>query len=620
MTRRSTIKWGIAILLVLLLAALVVAVAREAIVASQVSNTASFHELQGIQGADTTQNVAQQKKAKQEGKEVESKELGEIRRRKVEHFRVISAAQEVQNRYYSANEKGQDASALRGELERRIPEARASLAELKTLTDREVALLQAIGGDESAIYIVKSFYKAMETAVNTLQLDELTDQQVAAREKDIQVAGNSAVATAHQMARRFDADEMEPEEKAVLDRDVVEPGEKAVKGLGDVLSNLPQIIGIALEGFKMIDDATRFYNNRGGLEQMMHDLVYAQGMFSRKRMSQFQRRMDSIGAGAHQFLGTYSPFVKTVGRSIGRETDLDPMGYGEDIIIRFADAGGKFYIVKEDDHMRATISKQLTNWDANEHEVRTMIIYEYDDAGVEQVAEDFKRFAPGFDFESYIRNSRVIYIYKGYRPSVWKSFLYEINFQDSEGRERYHYRAQGIPKGEYIHRNSWDSVILKTIAVVSPPKNKSSLIGGPGSSPIKDERPPSRREEPKRAKEREKPSKPAAPSRKGSIQPPAEGVETLRGLNADEAAKAAVVEEHEKALENFNAGKYELAVRQFGRAAKMIDGNYLDAYWTALAAHNAKNNAAVKEWLDRCLQIKKDYMPALEMKKALKLK
>lgn len=94
----------------------------------------------------------------------------------------------------------------------------------------------------------------------------------------------------------------------------------------------------------------------------------------------------------------------------------------------------------------------------------------------------------------------------------------------------------------------------------------------------------------------------------------------MQALNADEASKKAVVEEHEKAVTNFEAGKYDLALRQFGRAAKIADGNYLDAYWAALSANKAKNSAGVKEWLDYCLQVKKDYVPALEMKKALKLK
>ncbi|MDR2137264.1 MAG: hypothetical protein LBO68_03145 [Synergistaceae bacterium] len=628
-TRKAVLKWVVAVVLVFLLAALVVAIARDSLVASQVSNTASFHELQGIQGADTTQNVAEQKKAKKAGKTAEAKELGEIRRQKVAHFQIISAAQATQNRYYEANTSGTDASGLRSELERRIPEARASLVELKALTDRELALLKTIGGDEAAFYIVKAFYKAMETAVNSLQLDELTDQQVEARRRDIDLEGKSAIATAHQMARRFDAEEMETDEKAVLDQDVVVPGEQAVKGLGDVLSKMPQIIWAtvqgALESYDFANKALQHYDNsKGGLEQMMHDLAYGQGMFNRNAMNQHQKRMDVIGAGVHQFLETYSPFVKTVGHSIGREADVNALGYGEDIIIRFADLKGRLYIVREDEHMRVLVDKLQTKWDSDEHEVRSMIIYEYDDAGVESVVEDFKRFAPGFD--RYLRNARIAYVYKGYRPSIWKSFLYEVNFQNADGQEQGHYRAEGIPKGEYIHRRSWDDNILRTILAVSPPKNPNAIAGKPGwtsgGGKKNDGKKPARNAETPRKKKEEakKPSRPPTSSKKGTIQPPSEGVETLEAMNADKATKSAILEEHNRGLENFNAGKYELALRQFGRAAKMHEENYLDAYWAALAAHNAKNTSAVKEWLDRCLQIKKDYLPALEMKKALKLK
>jgi hypothetical protein len=54
-------------LLLALIAALAVAIAMDTIVTSSISSVASFHELQGIQGADTTKNVAVQTQAKKTG-------------------------------------------------------------------------------------------------------------------------------------------------------------------------------------------------------------------------------------------------------------------------------------------------------------------------------------------------------------------------------------------------------------------------------------------------------------------------------------------------------------------------------------------------------------------------
>lgn len=618
MTRKVTIKGVLAFILVLLFAALVIAVAREAVVASQVSSVAAFHELQGIQGADTTQNVAQQKKAKKSGKVAEAKELDEIRRQKVALFKVIATAQETQRLYYQANEKGQDASNLRGELEKQIPEARSALETLKALTDKEVALLQAIGGDESAIYVAKSFYTAMETTVKSLQLEELDESQMALLEKNIRVEGQNAIATAHHMARKLETNELDSDEKDTLDKEVVVPGEKAVKGLGDVLSNLPQIIWASLQGLSestnLVNRAMdRYGSSQNGLEQMMHDLTYNQGMFNRKNMSQHQQRMDAIGAGVHQFLGTYSPFIKTVGERIGKSTDTDAMGYGDDIIIRFADSKGRLYIVEEDDNMRVIVDKMLTRWDSDEHEVRTMVIYEYNDMGVERVVEDFKRFAS--DAERYVREARIIYIHKGYRPGIWKSFLYEINFQDENGRQLYHYSSQQVPAGEYIHRKSWDSKILETVMVISPPKYKGASMRKPGETDLSQKK----TKKSERPAHKETPPK-ASGSPKSEIHPPSEGEEFLDTLPVDAATVEAIKEEHRRGIESFNAKKYDLAVRQFGRAAKMSDANHLDAYWAALAAHHAKNRSAAEEWLKHCLVSKSDYPPALAMKKALKLK
>ncbi|GHV49032.1 hypothetical protein FACS1894204_13540 [Synergistales bacterium] len=155
---RKVISWAMAVLLVLLLSALVIAAVNEVLIASETSGNASLYELQGIQGADSTQNVASRKKARKAGKVAEEQELDTIQARKVQINLIVNTAQNVQKEYYSAKSNNLDSSSLRSDLERRIPEARSAFAEYKTLTERQLAILKSFGGDmaKTVIKIVSS--------------------------------------------------------------------------------------------------------------------------------------------------------------------------------------------------------------------------------------------------------------------------------------------------------------------------------------------------------------------------------------------------------------------------------------------------------------------------------
>jgi hypothetical protein len=626
--KKLTLRFVIAALLIFLIAALAVAIATDSIVTSRVSGTVGFLELRGIQGADTTQNVAQQKKAKERGKTAEAKELDEIRGGKVRHFQVISAAQNAQSKYYEANEKGNDAAALRADLEAKIPEARSALGELKILTDREIELLKAIGGDESAIAVSKSFYKAMETAVATLQLDELSDEQVMARERDIQLAGKSAIHTARVMSDNFSPDDMDEGDKRTLEEEVVKPGEENAKSLGSVMSQMPAIIfGSAqgmLEGLNMFNKVMNAYDKDSN--RIAHDLVYNQGMFSRRNMSAFQSRIDSIGFGVQQFLGEYSPFVDSVGRSVGREGRVDPLGYGANIIIRFQDSEGRYYIVHEEEDMgmRLVVDKNMTKWNANEDELRGMMIFDYNDASVEKAVAAIARIAPGFD--KYVRASRMVYIRKAYIMPYRKSYVLQMSFQNADGVEMYFYEAQDPYSQpiDILRRNALEYRVLETMAVINPPKDRTVVRSyfGDRNPALRDSNSGAR---PDAAPPAAPPGVNAKPPRtkvsaRGSIKPPEEGAEVLEALSADDSTKKYMIEQHEKAVASFNDGNYALALRVFSRVCDMAEGNYLDAYWAALSAHSLKRADETKKWLEKCLEAKADYMPALEMKKALKIK
>jgi hypothetical protein len=635
-----TLRFIIIVVVLLSLAALAVAIATDVIVTSRVSNTASFHELQGIQGAYTTQSVVLQKKAKKAGgHEKEQKELDQIRGEKLKIYQTVTAAERARNLYIEAMEKGNDATSQRADLEARIPEARALLPRIQELAARDIEISKILGADEAFLSVIKTSYKSMETAINTLQIEELTEEQIAARERDIQIEGRGAIHTASLISGQLDADDLEEEEIDILEQEVIEPGEDSVRGLGDLLSQMPAILFGSIqgmsEGIGFFNEALGRYNYDGGLADMARDLSFNQGAFSRRNMSQFQKRIDSIGAGVHQFLNEYSPFIDGLGRRIGREADADPLGYGSNIIIRFQDLEGRYYILREDEgqHLRVVADKLATKWNSEENEIRTMIILDYDNEGVEEAVKAVNAVAGG-GYERYVRESRIVYLFKVYFLHSRKGYLRAASFQNADGQELYSYEPIDPYNSpvDIIRRNVLDYRILETITVVNPPKNKGvvrSYFGDKSAKPRSKKNAGKNAEQladssktdasDARAKPDKPPSKPKA-SKKGSIESPADGVEVLESLGADNATLGAMILEHDNSVKNFNDGKYALALRTFGRAAKMHDGNYLDSYWAALAAHYAKNNGAVKEWLDRCLSIKSDYLPALEMKKALKLK
>jgi hypothetical protein len=315
-----------------------------------------------------------------------------------------------------------------------------------------------------------------------------------------------------------------------------------------------------------------------------------------------------------------------VGRSIGREADADPLGYGSNIIIRFQDKEGRYYIVHESDDqgLRVVIDRRMTKWDSSENEIRSMIIFDYNDGSVEDAVRTVAAIAPGFD--GYVRESRLVYVRKAYSLPSRKSYIIEISFQNADGNERYLYTAPDPYSQplDILRRNTLDYRILETMTVINPPKDKKVVRAYFGERKTNEAKPGAK------ADGKTGPKQPSAGagtvakkpgvSKKGSIQPPEEGVEVLKALSADGPTVEYIVSQHEKAVGDYNAGKYAMALRVFGRIAEMADGNYLDSYWAALSAHGAKKPEDVKKWLDRCLGIKSDYLPALEMKKALKLK
>jgi len=71
---------------------------------------------------------------------------------------------------------------------------------------------------------------------------------------------------------------------------------------------------------------------------------------------------------------------------------------------------------------------------------------------------------------------------------------------------------------------------------------------------------------------------------------------------------------HRGGYHNYANRQYSKAYQAFVQAYELYNGNYLDAYWAARAAHKRGYITKMKEWLDTALGINPSYQPAIDYK------
>jgi len=84
----------------------------------------------------------------------------------------------------------------------------------------------------------------------------------------------------------------------------------------------------------------------------------------------------------------------------------------------------------------------------------------------------------------------------------------------------------------------------------------------------------------------------------------------------DEALKKDLKMLHKGGYFSYSAKNYAQAYQAFSRALELYDGNYLDAYWAARAAHKAGQKNAMKLLLEKALTINPQYRPAKQYQEA----
>lgn len=78
----------------------------------------------------------------------------------------------------------------------------------------------------------------------------------------------------------------------------------------------------------------------------------------------------------------------------------------------------------------------------------------------------------------------------------------------------------------------------------------------------------------------------------------------------DESMKNQLRMLHKGGYFSYSHGDFRKAYMAFTKAMEMYDGNYLDAYWAARAAHKVGQKGKMKELLQKALEINPNYVPA----------
>ena len=78
----------------------------------------------------------------------------------------------------------------------------------------------------------------------------------------------------------------------------------------------------------------------------------------------------------------------------------------------------------------------------------------------------------------------------------------------------------------------------------------------------------------------------------------------------DESMKNQLRMLHKGGYFSYSHGDFRKAYMAFTKAMEMYDGNYLDAYWAARAAHKVGQKGKMKELLQKALEINPNHVPA----------
>lgn len=115
------------------------------------------------------------------------------------------------------------------------------------------------------------------------------------------------------------------------------------------------------------------------------------------------------------------------------------------------------------------------------------------------------------------------------------------------------------------------------------------------------------------------PSPAPVPSSPSGAADTSDQIDVVDAYPVDGATKNAILISHKGGYYSYSKGQFSKAYAAFENAFEAYDGNYLDAYWAARAAHKLGRKKEASRWLDKALEINPSYQPALEYRAKYKL-
>lgn len=100
----------------------------------------------------------------------------------------------------------------------------------------------------------------------------------------------------------------------------------------------------------------------------------------------------------------------------------------------------------------------------------------------------------------------------------------------------------------------------------------------------------------------------------GGIANTSESMEVIDLYPIDMGLKNQIKIAHRGGYHSYANRQYSKAFQAFEQAYKLYQGNYLDAYWAARAAHKRGRITEMKKWLNITLSINPNYQPAIDYK------
>ncbi|MDO4987636.1 MAG: hypothetical protein Q4E17_01195 [Synergistes sp.] len=180
--------------------------------------------------------------------------LANIDKEKMNHYKTINGVLSEQKALYEAQAKEKnDTASAEQNFGKSIENAKASLKELRRLTDEQIKIYKATTNDAQAIKTAEATYSTWASAVSALSVKPLEDSKLSDLDKKVHENANSAVVTAEEEMKTVSPADVSAEDKAILKDEVIADGGSIQN---DMQSGMQELATVFNEIIKVIQSAT----------------------------------------------------------------------------------------------------------------------------------------------------------------------------------------------------------------------------------------------------------------------------------------------------------------------------------------------------------------------------